>query len=548
MGRRPAVTAFLLGTLFVALYLATASADLRHNGDTLLRYQTTQSLVEQHHIWIAHPVSEDIRVVPGRGGHLYAFYAPGQAVLMAPLYVLGKAVAHHLNLSYDLTTRYATRSLDLLLGAGIVIILFFTALSLGYSLVVSALLSLIFGLATPAWPDAQSGLEQTQVDFFLLLAAFAAWQSLRWDRRRALWLVLAGTSAGLTVLTRYDALLFVPLVGLFPILVRYVRVGWRAAMTDGLVYVLSTVPWGLALLAWNWLRFGSLLHTGLQERTFGEPPLIGLAGLLISPGKGLIWYMPLVLVLPFVARSYYRRAGPFALFSVALVGAPLLLYANILYWHGDPAWGPRYLYAALPYLVLPLGEALTSWRRLSLPSQAAFSALVGIGLLLSVSAVSVTQWRFWYRLQALEQRTVNASAWTGEPFHWGGQRYHYYWVPRESPILIQVDDLYQVLRLDVLGDRRFEFRAQPDPFTSNPADNYPVNTLNFWWADVRHPLLNRTALYLLAALLGLSALVSAAALFFVLRKTTEEFEPAARERGGRASQRLAHAATENPPP
>lgn len=547
MRRRAALTAFLLGTLFTSLYLVTGSADLRHNGDTLLRFQTTQSLVEQHHVWIAHPVSQDSRVVPGRGGHMYAFYAPGQAVLMAPLYVLGKAVAHHLDLSYDLTTRYATRSLDLLLGAGLVVILFFTALSLGYSLPVSALLGLIFGLATPAWPDAQSGLEQTQVDFFLLLATFAAWQSLRWDRRHLLWLALAGISAGLTVVTRYDAVLFVPLVGLFPILVRYVRAGWRAAVLDALIYSLSVVPWAVALLAWNWLRFGSLLHTGLQERTFGEPPLTGLAGLLISPGKGLIWYMPLVLVLPFVARSYYRRAGPFALFSVALVVPTLLLYANILYWHGDPAWGPRYLYAVLPYLVLPLGEVLTSWRRLSLPPQAAFSGLIGIGLLLSVSAVSVTQWRFWYRVQALEQRTVNASAWTGTPFHWGSQAYHYYWVPRQSPILIQVDDLYQVLRLDVLGDRRFEFRAQPDPFTSNPADNYPINTLNFWWADVRHPLLDRTAMYILAALLGMSALISAASLIFVLRKTTEEFEPMARTRAGSASHRLAHATPENRP-
>jgi hypothetical protein len=515
--RRAWVVAALLAIFFVSVYLLTESADLHGNGDTVFRYQTTQSIVEQHHVWIAHPIGLDQRVVRGNGGHRYAFYAPGQTIFMIPFYVAGKVVAHHLGRSYDVLTRYATRSLDLFLGAALAVLLFLFALSTGYSIRVSALLALTLGLATPAWPDAQSALEQTQVDLFLLLAVYSAWRFVRDGRPRRRWLLLAGTGAGLMVLTRYDAVLFVPLVGLYPALVRYVRSNFTQAAKDLGVYLAAVVPWGAAMLAWDWLRFGSIFKTGLHERTFGEPPWAGLAGLLVSPGKGFLWYMPVVLLVPFVARRFYRRTGSLLIFLLAIALAPLLFYSNVLFWHGDPAWGPRYLYTSVPYLVLPLGEIFALWRVFPRPGKVAFAILTLAGLVLSLAAISVTQWRFWYRLQSEEQQTVKASSWAGQPFHWGSQKYHYYWNLRQSPILLQIDDVYQVLRLDVQGQQRYELRLQPDPYVSNPATSYPVNTLNFWWADVRHPPFGPKTRDALSSLLAISTLISAVALLLVLR-------------------------------
>ena len=71
--------------------------------------------------------------------------------------------------------------------------------------------------------------------------------------------------------------------------------------------------------------------------------------------------------------------------------------------------------------------------------------------------------------------------------------------------------MYQVVRLDVLGDQQFLYTGQPDPYVgSNPAQLYPVNTLNFWWADVMHPLFRlRVRLLLLALLLALGAAAGA---------------------------------------
>lgn len=54
-----------------------------------------------------------------------------------------------------------------------------------------------------------------------------------------------------------------------------------------------------------------------------------------------------------------RAAAPGAGGSIGgLIGAHLLFYARVPYWHGDVAWGPRYLDFVLPLLVLPLAAGI----------------------------------------------------------------------------------------------------------------------------------------------------------------------------------------------
>ncbi len=509
---------FLVFTIVLCGYLLTGSNDLRHNGDTYLRYQTTQSLVDYGRAWIADPAWKDTRVSLGRGHHLYAFYAPGQALMMVPLYVAGKFAAHHLNLPYDISTLYATRSVDLWLGAFLALIFYALCCAVGYSRLVSSILTLIFAFATVAWPDAQSALEQTQVNLFVLLAVLAVWLCIRPGRHARRWLVLAGASIGAAVLTRYDALLYVPLFVGYLLAVRWQR-GERAGIwQDVAAFTAGVSPWLAAVAAWDVLRFGSPFLTGLHEQTLGEPFLQGLAGLFISPGKGLLWYLPLILVLPFAARHFYDRSPSLSALFLILILLPILFYSNVLFWHGDPAWGPRYLYTAVPYLILPLGEILTRWQRSRPGLKAALIVLVLGSIGLNLAAVSVTQWRFWYRLQATLQQHSSAADWSGRPFHWGAQHYHYYWVPRQSPILIQIDDVYQIARLQLAGDRQYLLTGHPDPYTAtSPADNYSLNTLAFWWSDTRHPLLGQRTRTVLALLLGFVMTLAAFTLGWRLR-------------------------------
>jgi hypothetical protein len=64
---------------------------------------------------------------------------------------------------------------------------------------------------------------------------------------------------------------------------------------------------------------------------------------------------------------------------------------------------------------------------------------------------------------------------------------------------------------------------------SNPADNYPINSLAFWWADVRYPLLGDRTRYALALLLAGGAASAFSLLVLVVsrwpvRRTDAPFE------------------------
>lgn len=502
----PLLPAILVGVCVLAAYLLTGSSDLRHNGDTTLRYQTTQAIVEHGRLWIAHPVALGTRIATGLGGRLYvSAYGPGQITAMIPFYLAGRALAHALALPADIATLYASRSLDLFLGAALAVVFFLFAWSMGYSRRVAIALTLVFSFATAAWPDAQSALEHTQVSLFLLLAVYGVWRFVAGamiDRR---WLLLSGSACGIAIFTRYDAAIFLLVLALWLATLRVRGGRMRAVPGDGLAYALALVPWIALLLLWNQLRFGSPFNVGLHLQTFGEPPWIGFPGLLLSPGKGIIWYVPLVFLLPWAVPRLYGRLPALTWLFGALVLAALVFYSNVLYWHGDPAWGPRYLYPILPYLALPLGEVFATWRREASALRVAAILLVVLSLAIQTVAVSVTIWRFWYHLEAIQEHTAHK-------FNWGPTAYTYYWNVRESPILIQFQDVYEVARLDIAGDRSQRLTKRPTACTGpthcldNPAPNYPMNTLVFWWADTRHPLLDARSRALIAiALLAVAA-------------------------------------------
>lgn len=522
--RRTLLCAFGLGLLVLSVYLLSGSSDLLHNGDTDLRYQTTESIVDSGHIWIAHPMYTDSRVARGVGGHLYAFYAPGQTVLMVPLYVVGKVLAHRLSLPYGITTLYAARSLDLWLGALLAVVFFYTALALGYTRRVATLLTLTFAFATVAWPDAQSALEQTQVDLFLLAAVLALMYWIRGARQRSLF--VAGTGLGLAVFTRYDMVIYVLILGVFVAGLDWKRGRPGLIVRHWLVLASGVAPWIILVALWNLARFGSPFLTGLHQATFGEPPLYGLAALLVSPGKGFLWYLPLLLLLPVAAPAFYRRSGPVSVLFAALAGATLLFYANILYWHGDPAWGPRYLYVSVPYLILPLGMLYARWRRLPAITRLALVAVVAYSFILNAAAVSVNDWRFWYRLEAAEGKT-------SQPFQWGAPHYHYYWNVLQSPILVQFDNVVQVSRLTFLGDDRYRDTAMPANCVchSNPAQLYPINSFAFWWTDPMHPLLGERTRAILAVVLLLGVASSAWGLVRLLREPPNAVYPGVTSQG-----------------
>jgi len=117
---------------------------------------------------------------------------------------------------------------------------------------------------------------------------------------------------------------------------------------------------------YNAVRFGSPLETGYEEavRTglgvglFETPFYLGAAGLLVSPGKGVLLFNPL-LVLAMPGAWALRRTRPrLATMIVGTLIVSVLLHGRCTTWAGDFTWGPRYLASQVGLWMLGLSPLL----------------------------------------------------------------------------------------------------------------------------------------------------------------------------------------------
>jgi hypothetical protein len=154
---------------------------------------------------------------------------------------------------------------------------------------------------------------------------------------------------------------------------------------------------GLAILLWyNLARFGTPLATGYASEAslFTTPLLVGLHGLLLSPGKSVLLFAPpLLLALPGAVVLWRRGERGAVLLALGLFLSHLLLYAGWGEWQGGGVWGPRFLLPVVaPLLALaaglspPAGSGRTAagaarWAALAVLALAGFAGNLGGALL-----------------------------------------------------------------------------------------------------------------------------------------------------------------------
>jgi len=147
--------------------------------------------------------------------------------------------------------------------------------------------------------------------------------------------------------------------------------------------------------AYNYIRFGSPISFGQSwmtntpsqvitipiSSTESKFTLTGLLGQLLSPGRGIIWYSPCV-VLGIVGFRYAYKSK-FLEASLIIVFSLIFLIVNSGdWWVAGWAWGPRYLLPSFP-LLLSLAALLTKRWRLALITLAMIGFLVNAPNLIS---------------------------------------------------------------------------------------------------------------------------------------------------------------------
>lgn len=325
------------------------------------RYELTRHLV-LHHTLSVEPGLFDRAVY---GGRSYSDKAPGMSFFAVPAYEIERIVGvarapSGWQTEGDLSLwgiRVMTSGLFFLLTA-------FLVGRTAEALVprTGAVTAAIFGTATIAAPLAPTLFEHDAAAFWAFLGFVLAWR-----QRRPLPLALAGLAAGIAVLFEYSTGLIVLAVAVYVAAQAWRRAGW---------FLLGLVPPALALGAYDRAAFGSPFHLSYsyvanryaeaQHSGFfgiGLPTLHGLADVLVVD-RGLLVFSPVMLAgafgLVLMGRRGYRDE---ALVAGFVAVAFTLSDAGYFLPYGGGTPGPRFLAAAIPFLVLGLPFALERFRR-----------------------------------------------------------------------------------------------------------------------------------------------------------------------------------------
>ncbi|MFO0947962.1 MAG: tetratricopeptide repeat protein [Planctomycetota bacterium] len=229
----------------------------------------------------------------------------------------------------------------------------------------SLLLTLAYALGTGVWSTSSQALWQHGPnEWFLLLGTLLTVGPNRTWKHAA----FAGASFAAATWCRPTSALVVVCVAAYLLVVDRRRL---------LAFLAAGLPFAVAMLAYNQHYFGSPLSFGQTEitvvaefktgrREIWQTPLgVGLAGLLVSPSRGLFVFSPFLLfALPGMARIWRQQQflslRPFTI-AVAMI---LCLEAKHFDWWGGWSYGYRHIVDTAPFwclFLLPmLGDILRS--------------------------------------------------------------------------------------------------------------------------------------------------------------------------------------------
>ncbi len=379
------------------MYMVISSGNL--GWDQNVRWAVARQIVEKGEISV--PIERHGGVGKGHDGKNYAFYQLGQTLLFLPFAVLSMLMVKFLGVSPAMAD-YAGQflvSLTLLPAVGAALVLLFYRILelLGYARDVALVAALIMATATMMFYYGSFGQEQTHVGLLLLMAIYVFIKhtgQFDWSKRLFFSLLLGGC-----ILFRLPSVvMIVPLfvAGVILDIIATERSQKFRVLGQWLLAGLAGTVGFIVICGWyNYMKFGSVFDTGYSRNPvpgigqYGEyisQPVTTLLAILFSPGKGLLFYNPVLLVIPFALIPFCRQHKKTAWLIAGPVLGNLVFYSFLLYWAGDYAWGPRYQVTILPLLMLPLATLLVRMR--ALPPKIGFGVLVAVSIVVQLASVA----------------------------------------------------------------------------------------------------------------------------------------------------------------
>jgi hypothetical protein len=326
------------------------------------------------------------------GPHLYYYLPPGSSVLSLPYVALVNAFgvsAAKADGSYD--PEGETRieiGLASILMALLACIIFFTArlyLPLGWSIIVA----LGSALGTQVWSTASRALWSDTWAIVLLALALYLVLLDSLGKRRLNPYVLATVLAWTYFVRPTNA---ISIVGIAAFV-------WLQRKEQFFKLVLTGIVWLAGFVSYSWINFHRLLPKyfspgRLSFGSFGT----AFAGNLISPSRGLLIFVPVLLFVAYLAitnRGVFRNK--LALIALPVMLLHLIAVAGFVPWNGGFCYGPRYSTGLVPWFAV-LGILSIREYRNSAGRWKEFTFGIGAVLLvlsIAINARGATSYEAW---------------------------------------------------------------------------------------------------------------------------------------------------------
>jgi hypothetical protein len=368
--------------------------------------------------WLRAHVWYTPSVIHQASGHSFSSYPIGGPLLVSPLYfpLAFSNLSHWDPASLVMFARIAGK-----FSAAAVTALSAVLLLLLLKRITSTAwawwLTLVYALATETWSISSQALWQHGPGELAIVGCFYCLERGTEDRARSVWPWLCGACVAAAFLIRPTNLVLWPGVLAGLLLVRF-------PLTQRLrdVARVSALPFaaGVVLAGYNLYVFQHL-SGGYTVTDIHRSILPALAGLFVSPGRGLLIYTPVALFalaafLP-AASAARRRHNPLLVTAVGFIILELLVILESLVisqstiWWGGFCWGPRLLTELVPPLVVLMAIGVQAidrpWPRRAFAVLAVYSLLIqAVGVFFypnghwdatpeAVDAVNGRLWDWW---------------------------------------------------------------------------------------------------------------------------------------------------------
>lgn len=406
----------------------------------------------------------------GPDGRHYTKNTAGQAVLALPLVATAEAVTARLPLvpaRRELALRFAVSFFNALVAALILARFYTTIRWLGLSPRRAFDVALMLGLTTPLWPYAKTFTAEPLQALGLLLALSGAARAAAGEARQQWWAALGA----LIAISVKLSMLPLALVCLLPLV--------RARPTAWIGPLVSVCLGLVGHAVYNHARFGTVFESGYGVQAtpaaYVTPLRTGLYGLLISSGKGILWFAPALWLAIGGWRPMRRRGDPHRITATTILVAwltILAIYSKFEHWAGDGSFGPRYLMPVVPLGFVLVALALDRARRIV---HVVAMWLCVLGFLVQLGGVGI-----YFGAQMREAGDYPYTRALSDPDFMKESHFR----PRSSPILGHWRMLVRNTR-EHLGGRlpRLSRDDAVDPRVGvGPRDQQALlHALDFWW-------------------------------------------------------------------